>query len=281
MRSPVPPDARLTLCGSLSLHPSPLGAAMHLAGYRALGLPFTYVPFQVTDVAGAIIGMRALGVRGLGISMPYKQTVIPLLDEVDATAAAIGAVNTVVNEGGHLTGYNTDAPGAVRAFEELRPLAGARVLLLGAGGAAKALAHAFAERGARVTIANRDRARAAALAAATGARAAAGLDEANRAGSYDAVVNATSMGMDHVEATSPVPEAALHPELLVMDIVYTPIETELVRAARRKGAAVIHGGRMLLHQAARQFELYTGKDAPLEAMESALLAQIGAPSPSP
>ncbi len=209
MRSPVPPDARLTLCGSLSLHPSPLGAAMHLAGYRALGLPFTYVPFQVTDVAGAIIGMRALGVRGLGISMPYKQTVIPLLDEVDATAAAIGAVNTVVNEGGHLTGYNTDAPGAVRAFEELRPLAGARVLLLGAGGAAKALAHAFAERGARVTIANRDRARAAALAAATGARAAAGLDEANRAGSYDAVVNATSMGMvtSRQQAPSPKPRS--------------------------------------------------------------------------
>lgn len=277
----APPDARLTLCGSLSLHPSPLGAAMHLAGYRALGLPFTYVPFQVSDLAGAIVGMRGLGVRGLGISMPYKQAVIPLLDTVDTVAAAIGAVNTVVNDGGHLTGHNTDAPGAVRAFEEIRPLAGARVLLLGAGGAAKALAHGFADRGARVTIANRDRARAAALAAATGARAAAGLDEVNRAGNYDAVVNATSVGMDHVEAKSPVPEAAIHPELLVMDIVYLPIETELVRAARRKGARVIHGGRMLLHQAARQFELYTGKDAPLEAMEAALLAQIGAPSPSP
>jgi shikimate dehydrogenase len=87
--------------------------------------------------------------------------------------------------------------------------------------------------------------------------------------------------MDHVEAKSPVPEAALHPELLVMDIVYKPIETELVRAARRKGATVVHGGRMLLHQAARQFELYTGKDAPLAAMETALLAQIGAPTPSP
>jgi shikimate dehydrogenase len=254
---------------------------MHLAGYRALGLAFTYVPFQVTDVAGALTGMRALGIRGLGISMPYKQTVMPLLDAIDPAATAIGAVNTVVNDGGHLTGYNTDAPGAVRAFEEIRPLAGARVLLLGAGGAAKALAHGFTERGARVTIANRDRARAAALAAATGARAAAGLEEANRAGNYDAVVNATSIGMDHVEAKSPVPEAALHPELLVMDIVYKPIETELVRAARRKGATVVHGGRMLLHQAARQFELYTGKDAPLEAMESALLAQIGARIPSP
>jgi shikimate dehydrogenase len=279
--APTDPVARLTLCGSLSLHPSPLGAAMHLAGYAALGLPFTYVPFAVTDLAGAIVGMRALGVRGFGISMPYKQAVMPLLDTIDPAAAAIGAVNTVVNDGSHLTGHNTDASGAVRAFEEIRPLAGARVLLLGAGGAAKAVAHGFAERGARVTIANRDRARAAALAAATGARAAAGLDEANRAGSYDAVVNATSMGMDDVEAASPIPESALHPDLLVMDIVYKPIATELVRAAQRKGATVIHGGRMLLHQAARQFELYTGHDAPLGAMESALLAQIGPPSPSP
>jgi shikimate dehydrogenase len=171
----------------------------------------------------------------------------------------------------------------VRAFEEVRPLDGARVLLLGAGGAARAIAHGFAARGARVTIANRDRARATALAAATGARAAAGLDEANRAGSYDAVVNATSIGMGamgDVDARSPIPEAALGPGVLVMDIVYKPIETELVRAARRKGAPVIHGGRMLLHQAARQFELYTGREAPLEAMEGALLAQIGPASPS-
>ena len=278
---PAPPDAHLTLCGSLSLHVSPLGAAMHNAGYRALGLPFTYVPFAVTDVAGAIVGMRALGVRGFGISMPYKQAVMPFVDTLDPVAEAIGAVNTVVNDGGHLTGYNTDASGAVRAFEEIRPLAGARVLRLGAGGAARAIAHGFTDRGARVTIANRDRARAAALAAATGARAAAGLDEANRAGNYDAVVNATSVGMADLAAQSPIAEAALRPGLLVMDIVYKPIETELTRAARRVGATVIHGGRMLLHQAARQFELYTGHDAPLDAMESALLAQIGAPSPSP
>ena len=280
---PATPDARLTLCGSLSLHAVSLGAAMHLAGYRALGLPFTYVPFQVMDVAGAITGMRALGIRGFGISMPYKQTVMPLLDALEPTAEAIGAVNTVVNDGGHLTGHNTDAPGAVRAFEEVRPLDGARVLLLGAGGAARAIAHGFAARGARVTIANRDRARATALAAATGARAAAGLDEANRAGSYDAVVNATSIGMSilgDADARSPIPEAALGPGVLVMDIVYKPIETELTRAARRRGAPVIHGGRMLLHQAARQFELYTGKEAPLEAMEGALLAQIGPVDPS-
>jgi shikimate dehydrogenase len=268
------PPLRTTLCGSLSLHPVSLGAAMHLAGYRALGLDFTYVPFAVTDLAGAIVGMRALGIRGLGISMPYKLAVVPLVDELDALAKRMGAVNTVVNDGGKLTGYNTDGMGAVRALEETRSLAGAHVLLLGAGGAARAIAHALAERGAETTVANRERARAEALAGETGARAA-GFEEAARAGDYDVVVNATSLGMRETDPRSPVPAAALHEGLVVMDIVYKPIETELVRSARAAGARAIHGGRMLLHQAARQFELYTGRDAPLEAMEQALLAQIG------
>jgi shikimate dehydrogenase len=270
----MPSPARLTLCGSFSLHPVGTGAAMHLAGYRALGLPFTYVPFQVTDLAGAIRGMRALGIRGAGISMPYKREVMPLLDGVAPLAARIGAVNTVVNDAGRLTGHNTDADGAARAVEEVRPLAGARVLLLGAGGAARAVAHAVADRGARVTIANRDEERGRELAAAVGA-IAAGLGEAARAGAYDVVINASSRGMVDIDPTSPVPEEALREGQVVMDIVYKPIETELVRVAKRRGATTIHGGRMLLYQAARQFELYTGvAAAPLAAMETALLEQI-------
>lgn len=275
------PGARLTLCGSLSLYPVSLGAAMHLAGYRELSLPFTYVPFAVTDLEGALRGMRALGIRGFGVSMPYKQAVMPLCDAIDEGAARIGAVNTVVNDGGRLTGHNTDAIGAVRALEEVLPLDSARVLLLGAGGAAKAIAHGVRARGAEVRIANRDAAKARELAAQVGAEAA-GLEEAARAGSYDVVINATSIGMrvsDEMAPVSPVPEEALREGLVVMDIVYKPIETELVRAARRRGATAIHGGRMLLHQAARQFELYTGSRAPLTAMERALLDQIE-PAPS-
>jgi shikimate dehydrogenase len=247
---------------------------MHNAGYRALDLPFTYVPFKVGDLAGAITGMRALGIRGLGVSMPFKQEIIPLLDGLDPLAARIGAVNTVVNDDGRLTGHNTDAAGAARAVEEARPLAGARVLLLGAGGAARAIAHAAADRGARVTIANRNADKARALAEASGATAA-DLDEVRRAGEYDVVINASSVGMGEVDPRSPIPEEAMRPGQVVMDIVYKPIETELVRAARCRGAIAIHGGRMLLHQAARQFELYTGVAAPLAAMEAALLAQIG------
>jgi shikimate dehydrogenase len=247
---------------------------MHLAGYRALGLAFTYVPFKVGDLAGAIAGVRALGIRGVGISMPYKQAVIPLLDAMSPLAARISAVNTVVNDGGVLTGHNTDAIGAVRALEEVRPLTGARLLLLGAGGAARAIAHGAREAGALVCVANRDVGKAEAIAASVGA-SARGLDEAARAGDYDVVVNATSVGMAEVDPSSPVPEGAMRAGQVVMDIVYKPIETELVRAARRRGAAAVHGGRMLLHQAARQFELYTGAIAPLEAMDAALRAQIG------
>jgi shikimate dehydrogenase len=270
---PHPSATRLTLCGSLSLHPVSLGAAMHLAGYRALDLPFTYVPFKVVDLAGAIAGMRALGIRGFGVSMPYKQAIIPLLDALDLQASRIGAVNTVVNEEAGITGHNTDAFGAVRALEEVIHILGHRVLLLGAGGAARAVAHGVRDKGAVLTIANRDRSKGDALALETGAHAA-GLDEVERAGDYAIVINATSWGMLETDPTSPVPEAALHPGQVVMDIVYKPIETQLIQAARRRGATAIHGGRMLLHQAARQFELYTGHAAPLEVMEAALLAQI-------
>ncbi len=262
-----------TLCGSLSQHPSPLGASMHDAGYKALGLPFSYIPFAVRDLPGALSGMRALGIRGFGVSYPFKQQVMPLLDAIDPLARRIGAVNTIVNDDGKLTGHNTDWVGAVRALEEVRPLASARVLLLGAGGAARAIAYGVTERGARVTVANRDLAKAQDLANSVGGEAR-GVDEAERARDYDVLVNATSLGSTEVDLRSPAPAAALRVGLLVMDIVYKPVETMLLAGAHTAGATTVHGGRMLLHQAAKQFELYTGQSAPLEAMDAALRAKI-------
>src|ERR1700685_1703474 len=129
----------VTLCGSLSRFPSPLGRSMHEAGYRALGLSFAYVPFDVRDLADAVAGMRGLRIRGLGVSHPFKQQIMPLLDALDPVAARIGAVNTGVNEGDRLVGHNTDWIGATRALEEARPLRDARVLIIGAGGAARAI----------------------------------------------------------------------------------------------------------------------------------------------
>jgi shikimate dehydrogenase len=263
--------ATLTLCGSISHHPGPLGSAIHRAGYQALGLPFTYVPFRTTDLEGAIRGARALGIRGLGVSMPFKVEVMRHLDAIDPVARRIGAVNTVVNDAGRLTGYNADADGAAAALAEATPIAGRRVLLVGAGGAARAIAHALADRGARLHVLNRARPAAEALAAAVGATAGA-LDELHAPGAlaaFDVLIHATPLGM----ADQPgmiVPEAALHPGLVVMDIVYKPVRTALSEAALRRGARVVHGGRMLLYQAFRQFELYTGHPAPREAMAAAL-----------
>lgn len=279
----------VTLCGSVSRLAGPLGRSIHEAGYRACGLSFAYVPFEVMDLPGAIGGMRALGIRGFGVSAPYKQQVMALVDAVEPVAARIGAVNTVVNArvappgapdaasvhpAGPLVGHNTDWVGAMRALEEVRGLRGARVLLVGAGGAARAIAFGLSDRGATVTIANRDAAKAEALAAETGARGA-GLDEVARAGDYEVLIHATVLGQAGATAPAPVPEAALHTGQVVMDIVYKPLRTALYDAAVRRGATAVHGGRMLLHQAAAQFELYTGQRAPLEAMDEALRAAIG------
>jgi shikimate dehydrogenase len=264
-----------TLCGSIALHPGMLGAAMHNAGYRALGLDFVYVSFGVADAAGALAGMRALGIRGLGVSHPHKLAVLPLLDGVDDVAGRIGAVNTIVNEDGRLTGHNTDWLGAVGALEEVRPLTGARVLLLGAGGAARAIAFGLRERGATIVVANRDAAKAEALAREAGAQAVAWSDAAAAAVGQDVVVNATTRGADGADRSSPLPEEAHVPGQIVMDIVFKPHETELLGRARARGATVVHGARMLLHQAARQFELYTGSPAPIDAMEGALRTALG------
>jgi shikimate dehydrogenase len=271
--------APVVLCGSLSLHPVGLGRSMHEAGYRAAGLPWVYVPFAVErDLEGALRGMRALGIRGLGISMPHKLAVMPLLDRLDPMAARIGAVNTVVNEGGTLVGHNTDAAGAVAALREARDPRGARVVVLGAGGAARAVVFALVGAGAEVRVANRSRARAMELVEAAGARDELTWDEAAAAvAEADVVVNATSVGMvaPGEPPGSPLPADALRAGLVVMDIVYKPVETELIAAARAAGATTVHGGRMLLHQAAAQWALYTGQPAPLEAMDAALRTAIG------
>lgn len=268
----------LTLCGSLSLHPSPLGMIMHNAGYRALSLAYTYVPFATADLPGALAAMRALGIRGFGISMPFKQEILPLLDVVDPLAARIAAVNTVVNDDGVLTGHNTDAAGAARALLEVTPLFEKRVVLLGAGGAARAVAHALLDEGARLHIANRDASKAVALAAELGSdsrRVSGGaLGALDSLEDCDVLVNCTSAGMAAYGAASPVAPELLTSGLVVMDIVYKPVFTELLRAAAERGARTVHGGRMLLHQASCQFELYTGVEAPVTAMEAAQTAWL-------
>lgn len=260
-----------TLCGSIMGTPFTFNVQVHNAAYRALGLDYTFVCFGVEDVPGAIAAIRALGIRGMNVSMPHKQAVIPHLDALDETARAIGAVNTINHVDGRLTGYNTDCIGAVRALQEGLSLPGRRVALLGAGGAARAIAYGLREAGAQVTVFNRTPARGEALAQDFGI-GFGGTLEAFAPDGFDAVVNATAAGFRAPDVNPIAGRLAGH--LVVMDAAFIPVRSRLIRDAEAVGCRTIDGTRMMLHQFCGQIELYTGCAAPLEAMSQALLAEI-------
>jgi shikimate dehydrogenase len=246
---------------------------MHNAGYKVAGLPFTYVAFAIEDTREAVLAMRYLGIRGLGVSMPHKIRVMPYLDALDETARDVGAVNTVVNDEGRLTGYNTDWTGAVGALEERTDLAGKRAVVVGAGGAARAVVYGLLRRGCQVALYNRTASRGQALAETLGARFGGDLGDLGRAEGYDILVNATSVGF-HAPDASLIPTSILAEGKVVLDVVFIPPESRLVQEARARGCVVIPGTRMLVHQAAYQFQLYTGVEAPFGVMEEALLETI-------
>ena len=203
------PNSNPIVCGSISARPSPLGVAMHNAAYRALGLPYTYVAFGVEDTEKAVLAVRYLGFRGLGVSMPHKIAIIPFLDAIDETAGAIGAVNTVVNDDGRLTGYNTDWTGAIRALEEQIDLAGKRAVVIGAGGAARAIVYGLVRSKSLVTIYNKTAGKGKALAGDFGVAFGGTLDELgapDALGAYDVLINATSVGFHAPDTTVLPPE---------------------------------------------------------------------------
>lgn len=270
MSAPFSITPRTALCG-IVLHPAghTRSPAMHNAAFRALGLDAVYLAFDVAPhaLAGALAGVRALGIRQLAVSLPHKEAVLPLLDAVDETARTIGAVNTVTRaEDGRLLGANTDWLGAVRALEMQRPLAGARAVVLGAGGAARGIVYGLVDRGARVSVLNRTPERGASLVRDLGAAGAGPLSQLGEL-AYDVLVNATSVGLD--SDSSPVPAGTLRPGTLVMDTVYQPERTRLLRDAEARGAATLSGKWMLVHQAAEQLRLWTGREAPLDVMAAA------------
>jgi shikimate dehydrogenase len=267
------PATNPVLCGSIAGRPGTFGVAMHNAAYRALGLNYTYVAFGSDDTAGAVAAMRALAIRGLGVTMPHKIRIIEHLDAVDETARAIGAVNTVVNDDGRLTGHNVDWIGAVRAFREKTDLAGRRAAVIGAGGGARSIIYGLVREGCRVTVYNRSADRGRALAEAMGATYGGVPADLAGAGPYDLLAHATPVGFHDTDAM-PIPPEALHPETVVFDAVPMPIETRLLREAAARGCRTLPGVRMQLHQAARQFALYTGVEPEIAVMETALLAAM-------
>lgn len=262
-----------TLCGSIAGSPSTLGVAMHNAAYEAVGIDFTYVAFGIESTEDAISAMRMLGIRGLGVSMPHKVEVIKHLDEIDETAQKIGAVNTIVNTNGILKGFNTDWIGAVRAIQEETVIAGKNIVVVGAGGAARAVTYGLVREHSQVTIYNRTTAKGERLAQEFGVRFGGGLEELTSISDYDILINATSVGFNAPEK-SIIPETILRPGKVVLDVVFLPPATKFIHTANSYGCRTISGIRMLIHQALFQFELYTGRRAPFEAMETALLKRI-------
>jgi len=262
--------------------------AMHNAAFQALGLDAVYVGFEVPPerLGDAVRGLSALGVRGANVTVPHKSAVMAWLDDVTPEARAVGAVNTLVRDGERWLGHNTDAPGLTRSLEEAGvELSGARVVVLGAGGAARASVVGLAQRGAREIVIAARRSKQSAelatdLAAVCGAckLCATSFDPA----ALDAAFSQASLLVQSTSATlSPelstrfaasLPLAALPSNASVIDLVYRPRETAVLAAARALGLACVDGLGMLLHQGALAFELWTGRPAPLPVMRATLEA---------
>jgi shikimate dehydrogenase len=244
--------------------------AMYNAAFEALGLNYLYVPLIVDDLQKAVEGVRHLGIKAVGVTIPYKIDVVPYLDELDEDARRIGAVNTIVNQQGKLLGANTDGKGALKALQEVTPVAGKKVVLLGAGGAASAIAFVLSEAGAEVTILNRTEGAASALAKAAYARSGTLAELERELQDAAIVINATPVGMIPDVDGSLVESSLLSAETVVMDIVSAPRETKLLKEAKARGCMVVYGDRMLFWQGALKFKLYTGLEPPVEVMEKAL-----------
>jgi shikimate dehydrogenase len=280
------------LCGILGF---PLGhtasPSMHQAAFRALNLDGDYFAFPVmpSQLKKAVEAVRYLNVCGVNVTIPFKEKVIRFLDEISPEAEMMGAVNTILNSEGRLTGFNTDGYGFQKAFESglKKSLRGMKLILIGAGGAARAVAVQCALSDVReLVIVNRSKVRLKSLiqdlkkSFPSLVVSGFSLDHPGLKKEFEnagGVVNATSLGMSKNDLL-PAPVDWLIRDLRVYDLVYRPFETSWVKLARKKGCRAVGGYEMLLHQGARSFEIWTQRKAPLEPMRAALLKQLGVKS---
>lgn len=249
-----------------SLSPLMLNTAFRRASVNAV-----YVPLETRHAEEALALARELPLGGFSITLPHKRALLKVLDGVDPLARQVGAINTVVRSAGKFYGYNTDVAGIIAPLEALAPLAKKRVLVLGAGGAARAAVFGLKARGAEVFICNRTSARGRQLAQAAGAKTIMRRELAKA--DFDIVVNATPLGQFPKLKQSPLEPEEIRAGI-VFDLVYNPLETELLRRARARGARIIHGLEMFVAQGAAQFEIWTGKPAPRQEMFHAVLARL-------
>ena len=265
-----------------------MSPVMHNAAFKELGLDYLYVSFRVRkeELGKAVESIRALNIRGLNVTTPHKVAIIPFLDELDPLVERIGAVNTIVNDDGVLTGYNTDATGFLQALLDkgVEP-EGKNTVILGAGGASRAISFILAERGAHLVILNRllelDWAEELAHRISQVFKKEVRALELNEKNlemmleGADILINATSVGMSPDVDETPVPARLLKTALIVFDIVYNPIQTRLLKEAEAAGAQTIGGLNMLVWQGAIAFEKWTGRKAPLDLMRREVIKALG------
>jgi shikimate dehydrogenase len=263
-----------------------LSPPMHNAAFHQLKLDYVYVPFHVKrgNLAPAILGARNMGIKGLNLTIPHKIEVINYLDELDEAAELIGAVNTVKFTETNAIGYNTDGFGAVKAIEEATPVKGKKIIIIGAGGAARAISFQLLLSGVgEVLIANRTMEKACNLRddlkeTYTASVDCLGLDDKLTLELEDAdvLINTTPVGMHPHQDDEPVVTSdKMHSDLVVNDIVYNPLETGLLREAGKAGAQIVPGTKMLIYQGLEAFRIWTGITPPVEVFETSLMRELG------
>lgn len=248
---------------------------VHNQAFADLHMDAVYLAFSPTDIQKAVDAVRQFNIQGVSVTLPFKQRVMDYLDWIDAEARAIGAVNTIVNREGRLYGYNTDSQAAIGPLTPFG-IADKTVLVIGAGGAARAVAFGIHKQNGRVIITNRSEQKGRALARAYGSRFVP-MDEIRHL-RPDIIINTTSMGMDPDTDLLPCPAQCLTAGSLVMDVVYTPLETRLICLAREKECRVVDGLAMFVAQAAAQFELWTGIRPDTAKMRAVVLAHSASPA---
>lgn len=264
-----------------------LSPAIHNAAYEELGLDFVYVAFRVEDVGHALAGMRALeNFRGMSVTIPHKIDAMTHVDDIADVDRSIGSINTIINENGKLSGLGTDGPGALKAMVDANvEIDGKRVLMLGSGGAARAIAFTLARKTSLAELLLLDINKpmldelAKDLTSGTDANITSGLltdmTLSDAMETADIIIHCTPIGMHPKEGASLVAKELFRPGQVVFDIVYTPLETKLLADAKAAGLTVISGVEMFINQAVLQFEKFTGKDAPIDVMRGVVHEKLG------
>ncbi len=243
---------------------------MHNTLFNAYKINASYLAFNINDIETGINAVRELDIKGVSITIPFKEKVIEFLDDVDSEAKKIGAVNTIVNKNGKLFGYNTDWSGAIEPLKEFG-IKGKRVGIIGAGGSARAIAYGIKKNKGALTIINRSQKNGKELAELFSSDFLQ-LDSINK--KFDIIINTTPLGMVPKIEDTPFKKEYLKKDMIVMDIVYNPLETQLIKDAKNAGCITIDGLSMFINQGANQFKLWTGIDPSLEKIKNTLIKEL-------